>query len=524
MSLDNYRKKRNFNKTPEPKGLAKQPDTHTFVIQKHAASHLHYDFRLELNGVLKSWAIPKGPCLDSNVKRLAMHVEDHPIEYGSFEGIIPKGQYGGGTVMLWDQGIWVPLDPNPTKAYLKGHLHFELQGTKLHGTWDLIRFKKDGKAESWLLKKSDDNFSAPLLDCDIIKREPNSVVSGKSIEELTQNYDAIWESGGETIAYQNEKRLPRSKRVKLNLPIKPFPHFIPPQLATLVDSPPAGDQWLHEVKFDGYRILAFKQGNDVQLLSRNNKNWTHQFTNIVDEINKIKIKNIVFDGEIVLLDKDGRSNFQLLQNSKKNKGSEYVYYVFDLLYYDKWEIQSLSLLERKKLLVSELLNKSNILRYSDHVIGDGLVVFKKACQSKLEGIVSKRIDSGYITKRSKSWLKSKCVKRQEFVIGGFSPPQGARDHFGSLYLGVYDKEQFIFCGNVGTGFTTKSLTELYSKLKPIITASNPFSIRPPGIKTATWVQPKLVAEVEFSEWTQEGRLRHPSFKGLREDKAAVDVI
>ncbi len=512
MGLEHYHQKRNFNKTREPKGKMHDEDHHRFYVQKHAASHLHYDFRLELNGVLKSWAIPKGPSLDFHIKRLAMQVEDHPIEYGLFEGIIPKGEYGGGTVMLWDKGTWHSLDKEPLLAYQKGHLRFELHAEKLHGRWDLVQSSKDKHA--WFLIKHQDEFST---DEDITQCCPNSVVSNLSIDQISGNYQEIWTKNG--LVKQKKEINP------LDLPSQPLPTKISPQLATLVNSPPKGDEWLHEIKLDGYRVLAFKNKNDVKLMSRNNKDWTIEFSNLANFIAKLPVSNVVLDGEIVLLDEQGRSNFQLLQNVISTKDQQdLIFYGFDLLYYDQWDLRNLPLIERKKMLQNLLKGAEPSIRFSDHTIGQGERILKHACKFALEGIVSKKIDSHYMTKRSKTWLKTKCMKRQEFVIGGFSPPKHSREGFGALFLGFYNSQQdLIYSGKVGTGFTKQSLNDLYMDLKKIIAAENPFSSSPPGKTTATWVIPKLVAEIEFSEWTKEGRLRHPSFCGLRVDKKSKDV-
>lgn len=520
MKLSLYNKKRNFKKTPEPKGKVSNKYKQLFIIQKHAASHLHYDFRLELNGVLVSWAVPKGPCLDPTVKRLAMHVEDHPVEYGNFEGIIPKGEYGGGTVMLWDKGKWIPEDEDPVAAYKKGHLRFSLQAEKLHGRWSLIRFKS-ADDKSWFLIKGKDEFAKPLKKFDITLEEPNSVKSNMTMDEIAANFNSIWTKKGLTKA----KKKPSKKLkniIKIDLPPSKFPNSIFPELATLVDNAPSGNEWLHEIKFDGYRILAFKNAGAIELMSRNNRDWTPHFNNVYKELKKLN-KNVLFDGEIVLLDSNKQSNFQLLQNAIGAKESKpFIYYIFDLLYYDQYNLMALPLLERKNILKQVLESfDSDVLLYSDHIIGNGPEIFSKACEMKLEGIISKNINSPYDQKRSKLWLKTKCSHRQEFVIGGFSPPSGSRAHFGSLYLGYFDNNgRLVFCGNVGTGFNQTSLKTIYALLKKNIITTNPFSTRPPGVTTATWVNPVLVAEVEFTEWTSEGILRHPSFKGLRADKKA----
>jgi bifunctional non-homologous end joining protein LigD len=508
MSLDPYRKKRDFSQTPEPQGKITRKKKLMYVIQKHAARHLHYDFRIELGGVLKSWAIPKGPSLDPNVKRLAIQVEDHPIEYGSFEGIIPKGQYGGGTVMLWDEGTWKSLDDKPFEAYEQGHLHFELHGQKLQGRWDLIRFKDE---KNWFLIKHQDKYARKQDEYDITSELTKSVLSQHSLEEISKHAERIWNS--------------KKKAASINIEPSEFPGFIFPQLATLVDKPPKGAQWLHEIKFDGYRILTFKNGKNSLLKSRNKNDWTQNFQPVTDAIDQLPFEQLIVDGEIVALDAKGNSDFQLLQNYLKNpQKASFVYYIFDLLYYNGYDLRGLPLIERKSLLQTILKHANPILRYTKHVLEAKDNLLQQFCDHGYEGIISKQINSTYQSKRNNDWLKIKCLKRQEFVIGGYTSPKGARAYFGSLFLGSYNEQGGLdFISKVGTGFTEETEKEIYQHLIQNKLSLNPFSSVPPGSSHAHWVKPKLICEVQFTEWTKNNHLRHPSFKGLRFDKNTAEV-
>ncbi len=553
MSLKEYRRKRDFHKTPEPTGgRAHSTAGLQFVIQKHAASRLHYDFRLELDGTLKSWAIPKGPSLDPSVKSLAVQVEDHPIDYATFEGVIPTGEYGGGTVMVWDHGTWEPED-DPGKGLTQGKLKFRLNGDKLHGSWALVRMggRAGDGGKNWLLIKHRDDDARPRAKFDILQREPRSVLSGRDMDQIAADADAVWSSNGKAAAKKLKTKTPRAKSKRSHrsnhngtAPITaraiakvsaarrtPFPHDFKPQLATLTSRVPDGDNWLHELKFDGYRILAQVRNGKIHLVTRQGNDWTARFSPVADALQELSLKSTILDGEVVSLDAHGVSNFQQLQNLMKSGHKEkLVYYVFDVPYLDGYDLTETPLVARKELLARLLLaaNPENdgTIRYSDHIRGAGEKVLQHACRSAMEGIVAKRADSAYHSYRSPDWLKVKCLKQQEFVIGGYTKPEGARVGFGALLVGYYNKRDLIYAGKVGTGFTLRSLRELTAELKKRRIDKSPFKNPPTAYKRrgVTWVKPELVGEVEFSEWTSEGRLRQPSFQGLREDKPAKQVI
>src|SRR5258706_9467214 len=515
MELDTYRRKRNFKKTPEPAGKkqARGAQQLSFVVQEHAARRLHYDFRLEIDGVLASWAIPKGPSPNPADRRLAVHVEDHPLEYGKFAGTIPKGHYGAGTVKIWDRGVWIPQD-NPRTALDRGKLKFELRGKKLSGAWSLIRMREKSddkeKKDNWLLIKERDD--AAVTD------------SNKVDESAKPHRQTYYRRARSSSGDPKEKTaLPRnSEKVAL-------PQFVPPQLATLVDAVPQGEDWLHEIKFDGYRVLCRIHNRRAVFLTREGHDWTKRFDFLTAAALPLPLRDVLLDGEVVALRADGATDFQLLQNSlNEHTDADLVYFVFDLLHLDGRNLQMEPLLTRKELLEGLLRKDSrdkhrDLLRYSDHSIGAGAGtgLFQQACERSLEGIISKRADQPYRSGRSRDWLKIKCIHSQEFVIIGFTDPAGSRTGFCSLLLGVYDDRKTLrYAGRFGTGFTDRTLSELSPRLKKLSSKQSPLS-EPLDRKYSRgvhWIKPELVGEVAFTAWTDDGLLRHPSFQGLREDK------
>ncbi len=542
MTLTEYKRKRRFDKTPEPPAKVGGAKGFSYVIQKHAASHLHYDFRLELDGMLLSWAVPKGPCLDPSVKRLAMHVEDHPVRYGEFEGIIPEGEYGGGTVMLWDRGTWEPIG-DPRSSYRQGKLEFRLAGEKLQGEWKLIRTRSPRPAgkEQWLLMKRPDDVAKSLANYDILSKKPKSVVSGRSLEEIASDQDRVWTSRSKRISSKKPVRhasrsvvKPKRKAVEA-IAIKgasktKLPTRIEVQLATLTKEAPTGDQWLHEIKFDGYRMICRKDGAKVKFISRNHQDWTKRLSTLVSAVQEIDATSAILDGEVVVMNASGVSDFQSLQNAfREGNTTELQYYVFDVLYLNGARLTDLPLAQRKEAL-SELcaqLPATTPIHYSEHVIGAGEAFKKLACQHHLEGSISKRRDQPYRPGRGTDWLKVKCGHNEEFVIGGFTAPRGSRAGFGALLLGCYDdRHRLHYAGKVGTGFGESDLKELYPQLQSVEQKASPFSDRltKTGVlRTAHWVKPKFVAQISFGSRTRDGILRHSAFEGLREDKPPDEV-
>jgi bifunctional non-homologous end joining protein LigD len=528
MALETYRQKRNFERTAEPRGRKGKTNGRSFVVQKHAARSLHYDFRLELDGVLLSWAVPKGPSLDPKVKRLAMQTEDHPIEYGGFEGVIPEGEYGGGTVLVWDRGTWEP-EGDAKAMYERGRLNFVLHGSKLHGAFHLVRTGR-GKERRWLLMKSADDAARPGSDDELLQSQPNSVTTGRDLERVAKDPDHVWTSAPRS---SNKKSAGRAAAPKLSIAgtagVKrtALPDFVEPALATLTADAPAGEGWLHEIKLDGYRILARVDDKAVRLASRRGHDWTSRLPSIASALGALSLKGAWLDGEVVVLGQSGVSDFQRLQNSMEaGKDAEVAYFVFDAPFLDGYDLRKLTLLERKELLGVALgKSQSGRVRYGDHVQGNGAAFFAQACRHKLEGIVSKRADSPYVSGRGRAWLKVKCLSRQEFVIGGFTEPEGSREHLGALLLGLREQGQLSYVGKVGTGFTRASLAELVRALGPLEQKAPPFVNPPLGAEArgVHWLSPKLVAEVSFAERTSDGMIRHASFHGLREDKAPEEV-
>src|SRR5688572_5374085 len=443
MGLQQYRRKRNFDETPEPRGTSQSASAQPhFVVQKHAASRLHYDFRLELDGTLKSWAVPKGPSLDPTQKRLAVHVEDHPLDYGGFEGIIPPKQYGAGTVLLWDRGFWSPIG-DPMMGYRRGRLKFYLVGQKLRGLWNLVRMgaREEAGKENWLLIKEKDGEARSGKTSNVTESFPESIASGRTIEQIASKSSRVWQSKQSNKPGRSNPHSRTGKARQLSGARRvPQMERITPQLATLADEPPGGDEWVHELKYDGYRILCRVKNGSVKLVTRNDHDWTSKLHRIAEAAAALPVNSAWLDGEVVALKPDGSISFQALQNAFDTASeTNLVYYVFDLLYLNGYDMRQVGLLDRKRELEKVVpQSTSGLIRYSDHISGRGEIVFAEACHRGMEGIVSKRAHAGYLAGRSRSWIKVKCGHRQEFVIGGFTDPSGSRVSFGALLLGVYD--------------------------------------------------------------------------------------
>ena len=576
MSLKAYKAKRNFRRTAEPEGETPQPRKNRaamFVVQKHDATRLHYDFRLEMDGVLKSWAVPKGFPTKRGDRRLAVQVEDHPIEYGGFEGTIPEGNYGAGTVMLWDAGTYEVSGDDPSRTLRESKLHLSLHGKKLKGEWTLVRMRpREGGDEDkpqWLLLKSGSDI-APISK----RAEEHSVVSGRSLEQIASARDREWQSDrpasnrksfplaagrrtrttslkpisegrspsrrGDVSRSDNHEKGSALTTVELNfhrLP-KRKPAFVEPMKALLLDELPKGADWLYELKFDGVRALAIKDNRDIELISRSGKELGSKYDELLEPLKKLPAKQAVLDGEIVALDEQGRSSFQLLQSYQMAgvKKPPLFYYVFDLLNLDGKDMTGVPLMQRKAMLETLLANVSPAIRFSPSIKADSARLMREMKARGLEGLIAKRRDSKYQSgRRSGAWVKFKWTNEQEFVIGGYTEPKGTRTHFGALLVGYHEKGKLLFAAKVGTGFGQKLLESLYNKFKKLIRSDCPFSNLPekrPGsqglsaaeMRRCTWLEPKLVCQVRFAEWTRDDHLRQPAFLGLREDKEPKEVV
>jgi bifunctional non-homologous end joining protein LigD len=557
MALTKYKQKRNFKETPEPTGGKADSKQLHFVIQKHDASHLHYDFRLEMEGVLKSWAVPKGPSLDPSVKRLAMMVEDHPYDYRNFEGIIPSG-YGAGTVIVWDEGTYKSSlldsddkkeqDKNLLQQLHKGNLKVTLHGKKLKGEFALVKTNRMGE-NSWLLIKHKDKYAS---QADILKKD-KSVISNKTIEEVEKTTKTFYGSNrvketkttskkATTLSKRKDVKVAASKNadekknetlLKKAKNIK-FSAKLTPMLATLVDKPFDEEGWVYEIKWDGYRALAFMNNGKVELKSRNDKSFNEKFYPIYESIKNWNI-NAIVDGEIVVLAENGVSNFGSLQNWRSEADGQLIYYVFDIIWLDGKDLTDLTLLERREILKQVMPEDSNI-RLSELFQESGTDFYNAAKQNGLEGIIAKKADSSYYPgARTEDWLKIKANKRQEMVIGGYTINEDTSKPFSALLVGVFEKGKLIYTGKIGTGFSIKTQEEMMKLFKPIVTKTIPFAEEPdvnkpsrfrakPPHAVAVWLKPQLVCEVSFAEMTSDGVMRHPSFEGMRIDKKAKDVI
>jgi len=523
--LRDYRKKRDFSRTSEPPAGVPEKrgrGAKLFVVQRHAARRLHDDFRLAMGGVLASWAVPRGVPLKRGEKRLAVHVEDHPLAYARFEGIIPKGEYGGGTVMVWDIGEYELLGGTPRRALEEGKLHLRLHGKKLRGEWTLVRTRmEDG--DQWLLMKTGD---AADLETRTLKTLDRSALTGRTMEEIAGAGDSVWHSNREP---QSTRPLPKAGRGKRKAARnEAAPAFIAPMKPKLVDKPPTGD-WSCELKLDGYRAIAVKNGREVTLYSRNEKRL--DFPDIAAALANLPCRSGVFDGEIVALDPQGRPVFQLLQKRGMGAAPPVRYYLFDLLKLDGEDFLRQPLAARRARLHALLQGVEDPLRFSADLPGTPAKVLEAVCARGLEGIIAKRAGSVYEPGlRSGAWVKLKCVNEQEFVIGGYTQPRGSRSYFGALLVGTFDNGKLQFAGRVGTGFDEPLLKDLYKRFQAIRTGESPFAAIPKGalppaeLRRCHWVRPEMVCEVRFTEWTADGRLRQPVFLGLREDKEAREVV
>lgn len=559
MGLQEYKAKRDFSRTAEPAGTrreAKGRKALMFVVQKHDATRLHYDFRLEMEGVLKSWAVPKGFPWNKGDRRLAVQVEDHPFDYHDFEGIIPEGNYGAGTVMVWDTGTYRVGGDDPVRALAQGKLHLFLQGKKLRDEWTLVRLKKTGQEDKpqWLLLKSGSDVK-PLSP----RQDDRSVLTGRSLSQIAQEAGKEWKSdrpkqkpltklerlrGANSARKKPDakpKRQPKAAVPGLDLSILPSaaPAFVEPMKARIARQMPKGRDWIYEIKFDGIRALCVKDRKDVRLYSRAENDLTSKYPEIASAVAGIGPESCVLDGEVAALDEEGRSSFQLLQSYHMlgSRKPPLIYYVFDIINLEGHSLVRVPLVQRKAVLESLFANVPAPLRYSPGIDAESERIVKEMQARGLEGLIAKTKDSCYESgKRSGSWLKYKWVSEQEFVIGGYTKPKGGRSHFGALLVGYYEDSKLIFAGKVGTGFDEKSLTALMKRFQPLVRSDCPFAnlperrMGPRGggltasqMRLCTWIRPELVAQVKFAEWTRDNHLRQPCFVGLREDKDPREV-
>ena len=533
--LSEYNAKRDFGKTPEPSGKAEPSEAgDLFIVQKHDATRLHWDLRLEVEGVLKSWAVTKGPSPDPDIKRLAVRTEDHPMSYAAFEGTIPKGEYGGGTVMLWDRGRWAPIEGKSAKDLDKGHLHFTLEGERMKGEWLLIRLKKKPgeKRENWLLRKLQDEHAE---EGDVlVERELTSVLTDRSMAEIAADKKGEFPLAGKKddafLAQMEKASAHNAKKAKggTRKPA-PLPKFRKPQLATLVDDVPPGNRWMHEIKFDGYRALIAAKGDNVRVYTRSGKDWTEKFAPLVEAFVTLDLPSCLIDGEIVAYDAKGNPDFSTLQSVlKRGHGSQkesdkLAFHGFDLLELGGDDLTKLPNIERKERLEALLGTAEPPIHVADHVIGAGEKLYRTMCDAGQEGIISKTIDRPYSGSRSKRWVKVKCTRRQEFVVIGWKKSSAKGRPFASLLMAQHEKGELVYKGNVGTGFTADDLDELAAKMKRLERKTPPAEVDKPSSRGVTWLTPKLVAEVAFAEFTGDGNIRHGSYLGLRGDKKAEDV-
>jgi bifunctional non-homologous end joining protein LigD len=533
-NLETYNRKRDFDATPEPSGAqktksssrhkAKAQTALQFCIQKHEASRLHYDFRLELDGTLKSWAVPKGPSLDPKIKRLAVHVEDHPIDYATFEGSIPEGHYGAGDVIVWDRGLWKPLS-DPAEAYAKGRLKFELQGEKLSGIWNLVKTQIAGKQEQWFLIKHQDDAARPESEYDIVQQLPDSVLSERTLVPKKRRGKAASPRPVEKVPAPRKK--PGKAQLNAGM-VLDLPESIKPELATLVESAPEGD-WRYEIKFDGYRIMARVDNGKVQLFTRNGHDWTHKLPRQAEAIASLALESAWLDGEMVVANDEGVPDFQALQNAfEVGRSGNIVYYLFDLPYLNGMDMREVPLEQRRAALANVLEGSDNeTLRFSEDFGEEPDALLNSACQMKMEGLIGKRVGSLYTSRRSNDWIKLKCKRRQEFVVVGYSDPKGARSKFGALLLGLHDTDsgELRYAGKVGTGFNETTLNTIYDQLTPLQVKKASVVNPPVGFeaKGVHWLKPVLLAEVAFAQITKEGSVRHAVFHGMRNDKPAKSI-